>query len=87
MVMIEFVYAAAILMLVGAFGGLLQTRPIDKILLLAVLGDGLIAIIAIFQYLDVLMISSFMTFVGIVILTIGLIRSREIRGSKEGGIL
>jgi len=87
MVMIEFIYAAAVLMLVGAFGGLLQTRPIDKILLLAVLGDGLIAIIAIFQYLDVLMISSFMTFVGIVILTIGLIRTREIRGTKEGGIL
>ncbi|HIH62650.1 MAG TPA: DUF2108 domain-containing protein [Methanobacteriales archaeon] len=76
---IEFVYAAAILMIVGALGGVLQTRPIDKFLMLAVLGDGLISIVATFGYLDVAMASSFMTFVGIIIMMIGLIRVLEIR--------
>ncbi|MBC7100786.1 DUF2108 domain-containing protein [Methanothermobacter tenebrarum] len=76
---IEFVYAAAILMIVGALGGVLQTRPIDKFLMLAVLGDGLISIVATFGYLDVAMASSFMTFVGIIIMMIGLVRVLEIR--------
>ncbi|MDI3484221.1 MAG: energy-converting hydrogenase subunit [Methanobacteriaceae archaeon] len=76
---IEFVYAAAILMIVGALGGVLQTRPIDKFLMLAVLGDGLISIVGTFGYLDVAMASSFMTFVGIIIMMIGLIRVLEIR--------
>ncbi|MDI9624267.1 MAG: DUF2108 domain-containing protein [Methanothermobacter sp.] len=76
---IEFIYAAAILMIVGALGGVLQTRPIDKFLMLAVLGDGLISIVATFGYLDVAMASSFMTFVGIIIMMIGLVRVLEIR--------
>lgn len=82
MIMIDFPYAAVVLMIVGAIGGLLQTRPIDKILMLAVLGDGLIGIIATYQYLDVAMASSFMTFVGIIIMMIGLIRTLEIKKAR-----
>jgi energy-converting hydrogenase Eha subunit C len=80
--MIDFPYAAVVLMIVGAIGGILQTRPIDKILMLAVLGDGLIGIIAAYQYLDVAMASSFMTFIGIIIMMIGLIRTLEIKKTK-----
>jgi energy-converting hydrogenase A subunit D len=82
MIMIDFPYAAVVLMIVGAVGGLLQTRPIDKILMLAVLGDGTIGLIATYQYLDVAMASSFMTFVSIIILMIGLIRTREIKKAQ-----
>jgi energy-converting hydrogenase Eha subunit C len=82
MIMIDFPYAAVVLMVVGAIGGLLQTRPIDKILMLAVLGDGLISMISVFGYLDVSMASSFITFVGIIILMIGLIRTIEIKKAK-----
>lgn len=82
MIMIEFPYAAVVLMIVGAIGGVFQTRAIDKILMLAVLGDGLIGIIAAYKYLDVAMASSFMTFVGIVIMMIGLIRILEIKKAK-----
>lgn len=82
MIMIEFPYAAVVLMIVGAIGGLFLTQAIDKILMLAVLGDGLIGIIAAYQYLDVAMASSFMTFVGIIIMMIGLIRILEIKKAK-----
>ncbi len=82
MIMIEFPYAAVVLMIVGALGGLFLTQAIDKILMLAVLGDGLIGIIAAYQYLDVAMASSFMTFVGIIIMMIGLIRILEIKKAK-----
>jgi len=82
MIMIDFPYAAVVLMIVGAIGGLLQTRPMDKILMLAVLGDGVIGIIATYQYLDVAMASSFMTFVAIIIMMIGLIRTLEIKKAK-----
>ncbi|MEG3224555.1 MAG: hypothetical protein BME94_03270 [Methanobacteriales archaeon Met13] len=82
MIMIEFPYAAAVLMIVGALGGILQTRPIDKILMLAVLGDGLISMISVYGYLDVSMASSFITFAGIIILMIGLIRIMEIKKAK-----
>jgi energy-converting hydrogenase A subunit D len=82
MITIDFVYAAAILMFVGAIGGLFQTQIIDKILLLAVLTDGIVAFISTFGYLDVAMSSSFFSFVGIIILMVGLIRIMEIRKSK-----
>ncbi|MGZ7118493.1 MAG: DUF2108 domain-containing protein [Methanobacterium sp.] len=82
MVMIDFPYAAAVLMIVGAVGGIMQTRPIDKILMLAVLGDGLVGMIASYQYLDVAMASSFITFIGIIIMMIGLIRTLEIKRMK-----
>ncbi|MGZ4857820.1 MAG: DUF2108 domain-containing protein [Methanobacteriaceae archaeon] len=82
MIMIDFPYAAVVLMIVGALGGLLQTRPIDKILMLAVLGDGLISMMSVYGYLDVAMASSFITFVGIIILMIGLIRTLEIKKAK-----
>lgn len=82
MIMIDFPYAAVVLMIVGAIGGILQTRPIDKILMLAVLGDGLIGVIAAYQYLDVAMATSFMTFIGIIIMMVGLIRTLEIKKTK-----
>jgi energy-converting hydrogenase Eha subunit C len=82
MIVIDFPYAAVVLMIVGALGGLLQTRPIDKILMLAVLGDGLISMMSVYGYLDVAMASSFITFVGIIILMIGLIRTLEIKKAK-----
>jgi energy-converting hydrogenase A subunit D len=82
MIMIDFPYAAVVLMIVGALGGVLQTRPIDKILMLAVLGDGLISMMSAYGYLDVAMASSFITFVGIIILMIGLIRTLEIKKAK-----
>jgi len=82
MILIDFPYAVVVLVIVGTIGGLLQTRPIDKILMLAVLGDGLVGMIATYQYLDVAMASSFMTFVGIIIMMIGLIRTMEIKKQK-----
>ena len=82
MIVIDFPYAAIILMIVGAIGGLLQTRPIDKILMLAVLGDGLISFISAYQYLDVAMATSFITFIGIIIMMIGLMRTLEIKRMK-----
>jgi energy-converting hydrogenase A subunit D len=82
MIVIDFPYAAVVLMIVGALGGVLQTRPIDKILMLAVLGDGLISMMSVYGYLDVAMASSFITFVGIIILMIGLIRTLEIKKAK-----
>jgi len=82
MIVIDFPYAAVVLMIVGALGGILQTRPIDKILMLAVLGDGLISMMSVYGYLDVAMASSFITFVGIIILMIGLIRTLEIKKAK-----
>ncbi len=82
MILIDFPYAVVVLVIVGTIGGLLQTRPIDKILMLAVLGDGLVGMIATYQYLDVAMASSFMTFVGIIIMMIGLIRTMEIKKAK-----
>jgi energy-converting hydrogenase Eha subunit C len=82
MIVIDFPYAAVVLMIVGALGGLLQTRPMDKILMLAVLGDGMISMMSVYGYLDVAMASSFITFVGIIILMIGLIRTLEIKKAK-----
>lgn len=82
MIMIDFPYAAVVLMIIGAIGGILQTRPINKILMLAVLGDGLIGMISAYHYLDVAMASSFMTFIGIVIMMVGLIRTLEIKKTK-----
>ena len=82
MIVIDFPYAAVILMIVGALGGVLQTRPMDKILMLAVLGDGMISMLSVYGYLDVAMASSFITFVGIIILMIGLLRTLEIKKAK-----
>jgi len=82
MIVIDFPYAAVVLMIVGALGGVLQTRPMDKILMLAVLGDGMISMLSVYGYLDVAMASSFITFVGIIILMIGLLRTLEIKKAK-----
>jgi len=82
MIVIDFPYAAVVLMIVGALGGVLQTRPMDKILMLAVLGDGMISMLSVYGYLDVAMASTFITFAGIIILMIGLIRTLEIKKAK-----
>jgi len=79
--MMEFIFA--FLLLIGSVAAVLYVDPIDKILMLTIASGGLIGFIAFMKMLDVAIASSILIPISTIILLIGLIRLKEVKGDVQ----
>ncbi|MDI3502363.1 MAG: putative rane protein [Archaeoglobi archaeon] len=79
--MMEMVFA--FLLLIGSVAAALYVDPIDKILMLTIASGGLIGFTAFMRMLDVAIASSILIPVSTIILLIGLIRLKEVKGDVQ----
>ncbi|MBC7109569.1 MAG: DUF2108 domain-containing protein [Archaeoglobi archaeon] len=77
----EFIFA--FLLLIGSVAAVLYVDPIDKILMLTIASGGLIGFIAFMKMLDVAIASSILIPISTIILLIGLIRLKEVKGDVQ----
>jgi energy-converting hydrogenase A subunit D len=84
---------SAAVLIIGAAGIIALPKPIDKVIMLALLQGGFVAMIVAAKYLDVAMAAAIFDPVATVIFLIGIIKLDEIRKKKakdksqEEGIL
>ncbi|AXV36757.1 MAG: DUF2108 domain-containing protein [Methanobacteriaceae archaeon] len=74
---------SAVVMLIGAIGIILLPKPIDKVIMFALLQGGFIGIIAAAKYLDVAMAAAIFDPISTVILLIAIIKINEVREKKK----
>ncbi len=68
--------------LIGAAGIILLPKPIDKVIMFALLQGGFIGMIAAAKYLDVAMAAALFDPISTVILLIGIIKINDVRRKK-----
>lgn len=73
---------SAAVSLIGAAGIILLPKPIDKVIMFALLQGGFIGMIAAAKYLDVAMAAALFDPISTVILLIGIIKINDVRRKK-----
>lgn len=73
---------SAAVALIGAAGIILLPKPIDKVIMFALLQGGFIGMIAAAKYLDVAMAAALFDPISTVILLIGIIKINDVRRKK-----
>lgn len=73
---------SAAVSLIGAAGIILLPKPIDKVIMFALLQGGFIGMIAAAKYLDVAMAVALFDPISTVILLIGIIKINDVRRKK-----
>ncbi|MDI6644099.1 MAG: DUF2108 domain-containing protein [Methanobacteriaceae archaeon] len=74
---------SAAVMLIGAIGIILLPKPVDKVIMFALLQGGFIGTIAAAKYLDVAMAAAVFDPISTVILLIAIIKINEVRERKK----
>ena len=74
-----------ILMFIGALGIILQPKPLDKIIMFAVMEAGFVLAVVSFKYLDVALVIVLFAPVNIIILLLSIIKIYEIRKNNQEG--
>ncbi|MCK9150742.1 DUF2108 domain-containing protein [Methanobacterium alcaliphilum] len=74
---------SAIVMLIGAIGIILLQKPLDKVIMFALLQGGFIGTVISAQYLDVALAAAVFDPIATVILLMAIIKLNEIREKKE----
>ena len=74
---------SAVVMLIGAIGIILLPKPVDKVIMFALLQGGFVGIIAAAKYLDVAMAAAIFDPISTVILLMAIIKINEIRERKK----
>ena len=70
------------LMIIGAIGVVLLTKPLDKVIMVSVLEAGLFLAIATFKYLDVAFLTAMLDPLSIIVFLIALMKIYNVRKSK-----
>jgi energy-converting hydrogenase A subunit D len=81
--LINITTVSAAVTLIGAAGIIVLPKPIDKVIMFALLQGGFIGLIAAAKYLDVAMAVALFDPISTVILLIGIIKINEIRRKRE----
>lgn len=69
------------LMVIGALGVVLLTKPLDKVIMVSVLEAGLFLAIATFKYLDVAFLTAMLDPLSIIVFLIALAKIQKVRKS------
>jgi energy-converting hydrogenase A subunit D len=81
--LINITTVSAAVTLIGAAGIIVLPKPIDKVIMFALLQGGFIGLIAAAKYLDVAMAVALFDPISTVILLIGIIKINETRRKRE----
>jgi energy-converting hydrogenase A subunit D len=74
---------SAALAIIGTAGIIALPKPLDKVIMFALLQGGFIGMIVAARYLDVAMAAAIFDPISIIILLIGIIKLNEVRKKKE----
>jgi len=74
---------SAALALIGTAGIIALPKPLDKVIMFALLQGGFIGMIVAAKYLDVAMAAAIFDPISIIILLVGIIKINEVRKKKE----
>jgi energy-converting hydrogenase A subunit D len=74
---------SAAIALIGTAGIIVLPKPLDKVIMFALLQGGFIGMIVAAKYLDVAMAAAIFDPISIIILLIGIIKLNEVRKKKE----
>lgn len=74
---------SAIVLLIGSVGVIALPKPVDKVIMFALLQGGFVGMIVAARYLDVAMAAAIFDPIATVIFLIGIIKLDEIRKKKE----
>jgi energy-converting hydrogenase A subunit D len=74
---------SAAIALIGTAGIIALPKPLDKVIMFALLQGGFIGMIVAAKYLDVAMAAAIFDPISIIILLIGIIKLNEVRKKKE----
>jgi energy-converting hydrogenase A subunit D len=70
------------LMVIGAFGIILLSKPLDKIIMFSILEGGFFLAIVAFKYLDVALVVALLGPLSIIVFLLPVIKINEIRKKK-----
>jgi len=73
---------SSVVMFIGAAGIILLPKPLDKVIMFALLQGGFISTIVAARYLDVALVAAIFDPIATVILLMAIIKINEIRGRK-----
>jgi energy-converting hydrogenase A subunit D len=74
---------SAAILLIGTVGVIALPKPLDKVIMLALLQAGFVGMIVSGKYLDVAMAAAIFDPIATVIFLIGIIKINEVRKNKE----
>lgn len=74
---------SAAILLIGAVGIISLPKPLDKVIMFALLQGGFVGMIVAGKYLDVAMAAAIFDPIATVIFLIGIIKINEVRKNKE----
>jgi energy-converting hydrogenase A subunit D len=74
---------SAAILLIGTVGIIALPKPLDKVIMLALLQGGFVGMIVAGKYLDVAMAAAIFDPIATVIFLIGIIKINEVRKNKE----
>jgi len=81
--LINLTTVSAAVALIGAAGLIMLPKPIDKVIMLAVLEGGFIGMVVAAKYLDVAMVAAIFDPISTVILLMAIIKINDIRRKKS----
>jgi energy-converting hydrogenase A subunit D len=81
--LINLTTVSAVVALIGAAGLIMLPKPIDKVIMLAVLEGGFIGMVVAAKYLDVAMVAAIFDPISTVILLMAIIKINDIRRKKS----
>lgn len=81
--LINLTTVSAVVALIGAAGLIMLPKPIDKVIMLAVLEGGFIGMVVAAKYLDVAMVAAVFDPISTVILLMAIIKINDIRRKKS----
>lgn len=73
---------AIALMLIGAFGVIFITKPLDKVIMFSILDAGFVLVIVLFKYLDVAMFAALVGPLSTLVFILSIVKIQEIRHKK-----
>ncbi len=80
---INITYVSAVVIIIGSVGIIALPKPIDKVIMFALLQGGFIGMIVAAKYLDLAVAAAIFDPIATVILLIGIIKLDEVRKKKQ----
>lgn len=73
---------AMALMVIGAFGIIFMTKPLDKVIMFSILDAGFVLVIVLFKYLDVALFAALAGPLSTLVFILSIVKIKEIREKK-----
>ena len=73
---------AMALMVIGAFGIIFMTKPLDKVIMFSILDAGFVLVIVLFKYLDVAWFAALAGPLSTLVFILSIVKIKEIREKK-----